>query len=68
MGTANRLAGTFSHDVRLKAGATPCRASIGVAWSSDPELGAESLIAMADASMYEAKRTQCGTPVLYGAA
>jgi len=56
MKTANRLAGTFGHPVRLKSGAVSCRASIGVAWSSDPALDAEGLVAMADAAMYEAKR------------
>jgi diguanylate cyclase (GGDEF)-like protein len=65
MTTANRLAGTFRREVRLKAGRLRCRASIGVAWSSEPEFDAEGLVAMADAAMYEAKRSGCGIPILY---
>jgi len=66
MTTARRLAATFGHEVRLKAGSRHCRASIGVAWSADPALDAEGLVAMADAAMYEAKRTGSDDPLLYG--
>jgi diguanylate cyclase (GGDEF)-like protein/PAS domain S-box-containing protein len=65
MATANRLAETFRREVRIKAGHLQCRASIGVAWSSEPELDAECLVAMADAAMYEAKRSGCGHPILH---
>jgi diguanylate cyclase (GGDEF)-like protein/PAS domain S-box-containing protein len=65
MTTANRMAETFRHEVRLKAGRLQCRASIGVAWSSEPELDAEALVAMADAAMYEAKRSGSGHPILH---
>jgi PleD family two-component response regulator len=65
MTTARRLAETFDHQVRPKAGHLWCRARIGVAWSSDPALDAESLVAMADSSMYEAKRSGRGVPVLH---
>ena len=65
MTTAARLAETFHREVRLKAGRLPCRASIGVAWSPEPEPDAECLVAMADAAMYEAKRSDCGHPVLH---
>ncbi len=64
MKTAQRLAETFRHQVRLKAGRLSCHASIGVAWSSDPTIDAEGLVAMADAAMYEAKRSGIDTPVL----
>ncbi|HEY7948637.1 MAG TPA: diguanylate cyclase [Acidimicrobiales bacterium] len=63
MATARRLAGTFRHQIRLKAGRVPCRASIGVAWSPDPALDAEGLVAMADAAMYVAKRGRSDLPV-----
>jgi diguanylate cyclase (GGDEF)-like protein/PAS domain S-box-containing protein len=66
MNSAKRLADTFRHQVRLKAGRLPCHASIGVAWSSDPLLDAEGLVAMADAAMYKAKRSDGGQPVLGG--
>jgi diguanylate cyclase (GGDEF)-like protein len=65
MSTASRLAETFRHQVRLKAGRLSCRASIGVAWSSDPALDAEGLVAMADAAMYQAKRSGADDPILY---
>jgi diguanylate cyclase (GGDEF)-like protein/PAS domain S-box-containing protein len=65
MATSKRLAETFRHQVRIKAGRLSCQASIGVAWSSDPALDAEGLVAMADAAMYEAKRSGCDDPVLY---
>jgi len=65
MTTAVRLAETFRHQVRLKAGHLSCRASIGVAWSPDPTLDAEVLVAMADAAMYEAKRTGSTQPILH---
>jgi diguanylate cyclase (GGDEF)-like protein/PAS domain S-box-containing protein len=64
MNTAKRLAETFRHQVRLKAGRLSCQASIGVAWSPDRGLDAESLVAMADAAMYEAKRGGCAHPIL----
>jgi diguanylate cyclase (GGDEF)-like protein/PAS domain S-box-containing protein len=64
MVTARRLARTFDHPVRLKHGHLECRASVGVAWSPDPGLDAEGLMAMADAAMYEAKRAGDGVPVL----
>ena len=66
MDTARRLAQTFRHRVRLKAGSLPCRASIGVAWSPDPALDAEALVAMADAAMYKAKRRGSDQPILGG--
>jgi diguanylate cyclase (GGDEF)-like protein/PAS domain S-box-containing protein len=39
-------------------------ASVGVAWSSDPDIGADALVAMADAAMYDSKRQAAGRPVL----
>jgi diguanylate cyclase (GGDEF)-like protein/PAS domain S-box-containing protein len=65
MTTAKRLAATFHHHVRLKAGRLPCRASIGVAWSPDPVLDAQGLVAMADAAMYVAKRSGSRHPILH---
>ena len=65
MVTAVRLAETFRHQVRLKSRRLSCPASIGVAWSGDPYLEAEGLVAMADAAMYEAKRNGDGVPVLH---
>jgi diguanylate cyclase (GGDEF)-like protein/PAS domain S-box-containing protein len=67
MTTAKRLAETFRHQVSLKTGRLRCRASVGVAWSPDPAVDAEGLVAMADAAMYEAKRSRCGHPVLHQA-
>jgi len=64
MVTAMRLAQTFRHQVRLKSKRVSCHASVGVAWSSDRCLEAESLVAMADSAMYEAKRNGDGVPVL----
>jgi diguanylate cyclase (GGDEF)-like protein len=63
--TARRLAETFRHEVRLKSRRLSCPASIGVAWSADPDVDAEGLVAMADAAMYEAKRNGDGVPVLH---
>ena len=65
MTTANRLAETFRREVRLKAGRLQCRASIGVAWSGESGLDAEGLVAMADAAMYESKRSGAGQPILH---
>ncbi len=67
MVTAMRLAETFRHQVRLKSKRLSCPASIGVAWSGDPDLEAEDLVAMADSAMYEAKRNGDGVPILHRA-
>ena len=65
MVTARRLAATFRHEIRLKSKRLSCTASIGVAWSGDPDVDAEGLVAMADAAMYEAKRNGDGVPILH---
>jgi diguanylate cyclase (GGDEF)-like protein len=38
--------------------------SAGVAWSADEDIGADALVAAADAAMYESKRERAGRPKL----
>jgi diguanylate cyclase (GGDEF)-like protein/PAS domain S-box-containing protein len=64
---ARRVADALRDEVRLKTAEVSCRASIGVAWSVDPQGDADTLVAQADAAMYEAKRRGTGKPVLYAA-
>jgi len=67
MRAATRVADSLRHPVRLKGAQVSCRASIGVAWSSDLEVEADTLVGQADAAMYEAKRRGSGRPVMYKA-
>jgi diguanylate cyclase (GGDEF)-like protein/PAS domain S-box-containing protein len=60
MRAIGRLRGTVHlGDVRVEV-----VTSVGVAWSADPEVGADALVAMADAAMYDSKRQGAGRPVL----
>jgi diguanylate cyclase (GGDEF)-like protein/PAS domain S-box-containing protein len=65
MQTAERVAETLRHEVRLKTKQVPCRASIGVAWAGRTGADADTLVSQADAAMYEAKRLGSERPVLY---
>ena len=62
---ATRVAEALRHQIRLKSAEVACRASVGVAWSPDPNTDADTLIGQADAAMYEAKRAGDGRPLLY---
>jgi diguanylate cyclase (GGDEF)-like protein len=53
---AERIAVVLSQQVALSVGVVEAGASVGVAFSSDSSVTADSLIALADAAMYEAKR------------
>ena len=59
---SNRLRGA----VKLGEAEVSCRASVGVAWSGESGLRADTLIGQADAAMYEAKRSGLAGPVLFG--
>jgi diguanylate cyclase (GGDEF)-like protein/PAS domain S-box-containing protein len=59
---AQRIAELLRRDVALSTGGR--QASIGVAWSSGEQVGAEALIARADRAMYESKRERAGRPTL----
>jgi diguanylate cyclase (GGDEF)-like protein/PAS domain S-box-containing protein len=61
---AQRLTSTLSGDVRLSAGSVSHHVSIGVAWSDSDATDADSLVAKADAAMYESKRRRTGEPTL----
>ena len=61
---AQRVRETLNHPVALAAGTVDLCASIGVAWPQT-DTTAETLIAHADAAMYESKRTRTCEPVLF---
>jgi diguanylate cyclase (GGDEF)-like protein/PAS domain S-box-containing protein len=61
---AQRLTSTLSGDVRLSAGSISHQVSIGVAWSDSDRTDADSLVALADAAMYDSKRRRTGEPTL----
>jgi diguanylate cyclase (GGDEF)-like protein/PAS domain S-box-containing protein len=61
---AARVRDALNQPVTLSSGAVDLRASIGVA-RSNGTISAETLVARADAAMYESKRAGTGTPVLY---
>ncbi|MGP0053483.1 MAG: diguanylate cyclase domain-containing protein, partial [Solirubrobacteraceae bacterium] len=61
---AQRVRETLNRRVALAAGTVDLCASIGVAWPQT-DTTAETLIAHADAAMYESKRTRTGKPVLF---
>jgi diguanylate cyclase (GGDEF)-like protein len=63
--TAIRIAESLGHEIQLKTTRTRSQASIGVAWSSGPDTDADTLVAQADAAMYESKRRGVGRPVLF---
>ncbi|MGC8512742.1 MAG: diguanylate cyclase [Acidimicrobiales bacterium] len=55
-----RISGTYN----LGSAVVPVRASLGVAWTSEPGCDAEALVGMADRAMYSSKRDGLGEPVL----
>lgn len=57
---ALRVSGTYD----LGEAVVPIRASLGVAWTSDPGCEAGELVGMADRGMYSSKREGLGEPVL----
>jgi diguanylate cyclase (GGDEF)-like protein/PAS domain S-box-containing protein len=59
-----RIAQALHGQVRVGGLSVPLRASIGVAWSDDPAVSADALLARADAAMYVSKRNDQGEPVL----
>jgi diguanylate cyclase (GGDEF)-like protein/PAS domain S-box-containing protein len=59
-----RIAQALHGQVRVGGLSVPLRASIGVAWSDDPTVTADALLARADAAMYASKRNDAGEPVL----
>lgn len=59
-----RIAQALHGQVRVGGLSVPLRASIGVAWSDDPAVSADTLLARADAAMYVSKRNDLGEPVL----
>jgi GGDEF domain-containing protein len=65
---ARRLAATIAAGVRgqtcVRAALLEVSASVGVAWTDDPEAHADQLVAAADAAMYQAKQRGGGEPVL----
>lgn len=60
----SRIAQALHGQVRVGGLSVPLRASIGVAWSDDPAIGPDTLLARADAAMYVSKRNDQGEPVL----
>jgi diguanylate cyclase (GGDEF)-like protein/PAS domain S-box-containing protein len=66
VGAATRVTESLRRPFKLETAEIPCRASVGVTWTHDPDAAADTLIGQADAAMYEAKRGGLGRPVLYG--
>jgi len=66
-GIGERVRGALRDPVVLPAGEFTLQASIGVA-CSQPRMTAETLIAHADAAMYESKRQRKGEPILFSPA
>jgi len=65
MTLAKRLAAAVrTEEVRAAGGSIAAQVSVGVAWSAGDELGADGLVAQADAAMYESKRQGTGQPQL----
>ena len=64
MEVALRAVGRLRGAVHLGDVRVEVVASVGVAWTCDPEVDADALVAMADAAMYDSKRQGAGRPVL----
>jgi diguanylate cyclase (GGDEF)-like protein/PAS domain S-box-containing protein len=62
--TGRSLAASVRKPVDLGRISLTPSASIGVAWSDDPGQDAQTLVARADAAMYESKRDRLGATVL----
>jgi diguanylate cyclase (GGDEF)-like protein/PAS domain S-box-containing protein len=65
MRTATRVGEALNGEIQLKTSRMRSRASIGVAWAVEPGTDADTLVARADAAMYESKRRALGRPVLF---
>ncbi len=63
--TATRVAESLGHEIQLKDVRVGSRASIGVAWSSEHDIDADTLLSHADAAVQESKRRGVGRPVLF---
>jgi diguanylate cyclase (GGDEF)-like protein/PAS domain S-box-containing protein len=61
---AQLIASRLHDEVELGADRVQVGASVGVAWTDDPDADADHVVAAADAAMYEAKRSGRGVPVL----
>ena len=61
---AERLSTALNGTVQLAAATSTLRASLGAAWSDGTTLTADTLVARADAAMYESKRLNVGQPEL----
>jgi diguanylate cyclase (GGDEF)-like protein len=68
MKIAGRMAALLGQEVNLPAGRVKLSASIGVAWSNRPGLGADAFVGLADVAMYQSKNDGQGVPVLAGVA
>jgi diguanylate cyclase (GGDEF)-like protein/PAS domain S-box-containing protein len=64
VGLAERLAEALRDGIRAETDELRCSVSIGVAWSSGNSSDADTLVAAADAAMYQAKRAGTGEPRL----
>lgn len=64
--TAARVMESLQRPVTLRSAEVSCRASVGASWSRSARVDADTLIGQADAAMYEAKRSDCRHPVIYG--
>ena len=63
--TGIRVAESLSREIQLKDHKISSRASIGVAWSADAGVDAETLVAHAQTAMRESKHRGAGRPVLF---
>ena len=61
---AERISGSLERPLLLPCGPQTVTASLGVAWADGRQVGAEQLIAEADAAMYRSKQAREGKPVL----
>jgi diguanylate cyclase (GGDEF)-like protein/PAS domain S-box-containing protein len=61
----DRVAESLRDDISLSVGTVSVRASVGVAFGRGRPVSAESLVAEADAAMYDSKRTGTGTAVMH---
>jgi diguanylate cyclase (GGDEF)-like protein/PAS domain S-box-containing protein len=61
---AGRIAAAIRQPADVGSTTLDLCCSIGVAWSGDPDSSVDTIIAQADAAMYESKRDRGGQPVL----
>jgi len=65
MRIAFRVAESLGHEIQLKRSRTRSRASIGVAWSTERDTDAATLLSRADAALRVSKERGAGRPVLF---